>query len=136
MMAAPGIPQLVQLYATYAAQLNPPRHKELAFGKDDMNLDHMLVFEGISRSVLVERIRELVSRLKVGCLTCRGGQDYKLMLDNLTSTQARCTELLTEVRAYRASGICLPGWRCGYCQAFNGSAREVLERCRACDAPR
>src|SRR5208283_922197 len=35
-MAAPGIPQLVQLYATYAAQLNPPRHKELAFGKDEL----------------------------------------------------------------------------------------------------
>lgn len=36
-----------------------------------------------------------------GCLTCSGGKDYKAMLDNLTSTQARCTELLEENRELR-----------------------------------
>ena len=77
-----------------------------------------------------------------GCLTCSGGAEYKEMLANLTATQTRCTELLVEVRAYRASGICLPGWWCP-CAAtseslgiFNGSMKEVLTHCRACGRAR
>ena len=69
-----------------------------------------------------------------GCLTCRGGAEYKAMLANLSSVQARCTDLLVEVRAYRASGICLPGWNCTNCHAFNGSVREMRTHCRACGA--
>ena len=53
--------------------------------------------------------------------------------------QARCTELLTEVRAYRASGICLPGWRCFRCGAFNGTVGSMgreRKECRICgEAP-
>ena len=33
-------------------------------------------------------------------------------------------------------GVVLPGWICGACGVFNGSAKEVLLACRACDAPR
>ena len=36
-----------------------------------------------------------------GCLTCRGGAEYKAMLANLTETQTRCTELLLENRELR-----------------------------------
>jgi hypothetical protein len=57
------------------------------------------------------------------------------LLDNLTSTQARCTELLLENRELRA-GIILPGWHCPKCQGFNGDAKERLTSCRACEAPR
>lgn len=36
------------------------------------------------------------------------------------------------------SGLLLPGWTCKKpdCRAFNGSAKEVLTHCRACDTPR
>ena len=71
-----------------------------------------------------------------GCLTCRGGAEYKAMLANLSATQARCSELLIEVRAYRASGLQLPGWNCRNCQAFNGSVRETRTHCRCCGEPR
>ena len=36
-----------------------------------------------------------------GCLTCRGGAEYKAMLANLTQCQKRCTELLLEARKLR-----------------------------------
>jgi hypothetical protein len=60
---------------------------------------------------------------------------YRTLLDNLTSTQERCTELLNEVRRLHA-GIHLAGWSCPACRAFNGSERGELSRCRACEAPR
>jgi hypothetical protein len=53
---------------------------------------------------------------------------------NLTPVQQRCSELLTELRAYRASGICLPGIWC-QCGSFNGSARENRTECRSCGKP-
>jgi hypothetical protein len=59
-----------------------------------------------------------------------------LLNNNATTVQQRCTELIIEVRAYRASGICLPGWLCHACHAFNGSAKETLSKCRCCDTPR
>ena len=58
--------------------------------------------------------------------------DHREALANLTAVQARCTELKLELRAYRASGICLPGWHCCHCGGFNGSAKEVLAHCRGC----
>jgi len=77
-----------------------------------------------------------------GCLTCVGGDEYKAMLANLTATQRRCTELKLELRAYRASGICLTGWWCP-CEAtdkslgiFNGGSKEPLTHCRCCGNPR
>lgn len=36
----------------------------------------------------------------------------------------------------REEGLVLPGWTCHACRAFNGSARENLTHCRACDAPK
>jgi hypothetical protein len=106
-------------------------------------LDDLLKFQGVPRSELEARLRELVPRLAAaelrivrhdieGCLTCKSGRDYRQMLTTLTATQARCTELLTEVRAYRASGICLPGVFCYACRVFNGFMREKLTECRAC----
>jgi hypothetical protein len=92
-----------------------------------------LVFEGISRSVLEERIRTLIDLVHV--LERRNEAEYLAMSDNLAATQGRCTELLTEVRAYRASGICLPGWWC-LCGGFNGGAREILKLCRFCERPK
>jgi len=62
-------------------------------------------------------------------------RDGKQLNDQLAIVQARCTELLVELRAYRASGICLPGWNC-YCGAFNGSAKQVLTHCRCCGNPK
>lgn len=72
------------------------------------------------RQGLLDRIRELereleaarrradeaVSHARVllvneGCLTCRGGADYRAMLANLTATQERCTELFLENRRLR-----------------------------------
>ena len=61
--------------------------------------------------------------------------EHAAMLTNLTSVQARCTELLEEVRRLRA-GIVLPGFTCSACGLFTGFEREVHTRCRACDAPR
>jgi hypothetical protein len=59
------------------------------------------------------------------------------MLENLTATQTRCTELLLEVRAYRASaGLPGLGWDCPACRVFNSDARKRLTACRCCDAPR
>jgi hypothetical protein len=106
-----------------------------------------------------------------GCLTCRGGAEYKEMSANLANVQARCAELLEEGRAQQrelgrlrveldesvamrdalgqkalqlqervrdmeaAQGcLLLPGWACGACGTFNGSAKEVLRNCRACGA--
>lgn len=83
------------------------------------------------RGVIEQHVREL-ARVRAEVDTAR---DYQDMLANLTVTQARCTELLVEVRAYRASGICLPGWTC-LCGAFNGSAREKLTTCRCCGVAR
>ena len=126
------------------------------------NLDDLLKFEGISRSFLEARIRTLVAEVQghrdaveqarqrliiEGCLTCRGGQDYRLMSDNLTHCQERCTELLEETRSQRVElarlrveldevtaqrgwpafwpkrdeNLC-PGWTCA-CGIFNGSAK-------------
>lgn len=40
-----------------------------------------------------------------------------------------------EARLKRAeAGLLLPGWDCPSCRAFNGSAKELLTRCRCCDA--
>jgi hypothetical protein len=33
-------------------------------------------------------------------------------------------------------GILLPGWDCAQCRAFNGTAKEDLQTCRCCGAPR
>lgn len=38
-------------------------------------------------------------------------------------------------RLLTTDGI-LPGWFCGKCKAFNGSMKELLTRCRCCDALR
>jgi len=29
-------------------------------------------------------------------------------------------------------GLVLPGWFCGHCNVFNGSAKEELSHCRCC----
>lgn len=34
------------------------------------------------------------------------------------------------------SGLLLPGWFCLHCQAFNGTVREDLKKCRCCEAPK
>ena len=86
-------------------------------------LDELLKTEGVSRSVLEARmIARLVAMLRVrfdaedaarqrliieGCLTCRGGAEYRLMAENLASTQSRCSELLGEARAARAEASAL-----------------------------
>ena len=60
------------------------------------------------------------------------------MLENLTATQTRCTELLLEVRAYRASaGLPGLGWDCPACRVFNSDARKRLmsKRERAATPP-
>lgn len=106
-------------------------------------LDDLLKFDGVPRTELEARLRELVPRLKLaelratkrvieGCSVCVGGRDYRALLANLTSTQARCTTLLDELRAYRRTGICLPGVWCS-CGAFNGFAREQRTECRCCE---
>jgi len=38
-----------------------------------------------------------------GCLSCRGGAEYKAMLANLTSVQERSSELLKETRVLRTA---------------------------------
>ena len=76
--------------------------------------------------------RQLVLK---GCLTCRGGAEYKAMLENLTATQTRCSELIQENRGLRA-GLILTGWFCGACGVFSGTAKEELTACRCCGAPR
>lgn len=74
-----------------------------------------------------------------GCLTCRGGAEYKAMLANLTQCQERGTELLLENRELRAAmGAGLPGlgWDCPACKCFNGDLKERLQACRACGVAR
>jgi hypothetical protein len=117
-----------------------------------MTDDDLLRFEGVSRSVLEQRIRVLVAAVRShrdaveearqhllldGCLTCRGARDYKIMLENLTAVQALSTRQLEELRAYRASQV-LPGlgWDCPGCGAFNGDVKERLKACRCCGTPR
>jgi hypothetical protein len=62
--------------------------------------------------------------------------EHRTMLENLTSVQARCTELLLECRALRAKGIVLPGFDCVRCGAFTGTAKEEHIACRCCGEPR
>ena len=59
---------------------------------------------------------------------------HDTMHETLTATQARCTELLLEVRQLRA-GIVLPGFTCA-CGVFTGFEKEAHVCCRACGAPR
>lgn len=66
-------------------------------------------------------------------------QERNEYLNNLTATQARCTELLEENRRLRAPPIVrvlgdpiLPGWTCEKCGVFNGEAKEKRSACRAC----
>lgn len=83
-----------------------------------LDLDAMLVFDGESRTVLTDRIRTLVTELRLrldvesrahsrlvieGCLTCSGGKEYRAMLDNLGQVQARCSDLLKEARVLRTA---------------------------------
>lgn len=51
-------------------------------------------------------------------------------------TQARCTDLLLELRAYRRSGAAFPGWHCFDCKTWNGEAKEKRTHCRHCGAER
>ena len=37
------------------------------------------------------------------------------------------------VNPHQKQWCVLPGWFCEYCKVFNGEAKEVLTRCRACD---
>ena len=85
-------------------------------------LDALLKCDGEGRNVLEARIAALVAILRV---------DVAPLLDNLQATQERCSTLLTELRAYRASGICLPGCWCP-CGAFNGGEKERRSECRSC----
>ena len=83
-----------------------------------LDLAAMLVFDGESRTVLTDRIRTLVTELRLrldlearahsrlvieGCLTCSGGKEYRAMLDNLGQVQARCSDLLKEARVLRTA---------------------------------
>lgn len=56
---------------------------------------------------------------------------YDATVANLTDVQARCTELVEELRASKAAPL-LPGWECKNCLAFNGEAKERRQYCRAC----
>jgi rubrerythrin len=98
----------------------------------DAQLDELTKCAGVGRNVLEARIAVLVVMLKKARLVA---QDYNAMLTNLTSVQARCTELLLEVRALRA-GIVLPGWTCRKCGGFTGTAKEDHQQCRACGEKR
>lgn len=70
--------------------------------------------------------------------------NHGLMLSNLTATQTRCTQLLNELRAFKASaglpvlsaGLPGLGWDCPSCGAFNGDLKEKLTTCRCCTTPR
>jgi hypothetical protein len=104
-------------------------------------------FDGMPRAVLEAYASDLEAKLKdvesrvrtqrliEGCATCHGAESYKEMLANLTSVQARCTELLLENRQLRA-GVLLPGWVCADCGVFTGTMREDHKNCRICDKPR
>ena len=54
--------------------------------------------------------------------------------DNLTTVQARCSELFVEVQDYR-SGIPMPGWTCNQCGVFTGTLKGMTA-CRCCGEPR
>lgn len=47
------------------------------------------------------------------------------------SLRFNLTTLLTEVRIYRRSGICLSGWHCAFCKIFNGGIKNDI--CRHCN---
>jgi hypothetical protein len=81
------------------------------------DLDDLLRFEGVSRSVLEARIRLLVSEVR--------------------AVQDGAQKLINELRAYRASRA-MPGlgWDCQACGVFNGDGRERLTSCRCCGALR
>jgi hypothetical protein len=60
--------------------------------------------------------------------------DLARVTTNLTETQKRCTDLLSQVREYRQRGLMLPGWNCERCGCFNGEAKEEKLACRSCGA--
>lgn len=64
-------------------------------------------------------------------------RDLEACYANLTAVQARCTELLTELRRYQAvDGIVLRGWNCPACKVFNGEEKSHQQICRACGQKR
>jgi hypothetical protein len=53
------------------------------------------------------------------------------LLSNLTSTQARCTELLEETGRLKEERA-FPGWFCRPCQTFNSETAKVVKFCQRC----
>ncbi len=74
-----------------------------------------------------------MGRRELETVAARAAQERDELAETLTRAQTRCTELLNELRAYRASGICLRGWWCFYCGGFNGENRSPRTTCRGCD---
>lgn len=107
------------------------------------NMQDLSLCTGVGRSELEARIGSLVYWLEEArSELAKANRQQREVIDNLTAVQKRCTELRLELRAYRASGICLPGWWCP-CEVttespgiFNGSVREVRTHCRVCGRPR
>lgn len=100
-----------------------------------------LDLSAVGRSVLIAMVTDLRARLVEVNAYLRenlangkiGDREYQAMFDNLTATQARCTELLEENRELKRW---MPGWFCPKCAVFNGEVKEPLPVCRSCGGPR
>lgn len=75
-------------------------------------------FDGVPRSQLESEIVLLETKL------AQAERDRDAYLVNLTSTQQRCTELLTEVRAYRVLDAVAPGQRQVLAEVAGERARQ------------
>ncbi len=76
---------------------------------------------------------------------CHGSEDVVIAAgETLVSWCPACGSIYdnngdhgAEAGTWRApTAIVLPGWRCGHCRGFNGSAKELLTECRCCGTPR
>ena len=63
-----------------------------------------------------------------GCLSCRGGAEYKAMLANLTSVQERSSELLKETRVLRTALELMEKADDDSAEDCVARAREILEQ--------
>ena len=71
-----------------------------------------------------------------GCRTRRAAEAV------ISAKDAEIARLRAEAETWKAlaeaaeKGAFLPGWKCHACGCFNGTAKEDLRVCRACDAPK
>lgn len=63
-------------------------------------------------------------------------KEVKDLQDDNAQLRVKLTEVVTDLRRYERSGICLPGWWCVHCKGFNGEAKQEHKTCVYCTEPK